>query len=548
VDGARYGYPVTVRIHKCDLGHYWDHGDPVAVRQHRTDHPGEFTHQTLATMKEGDYVKPPVVSAATRMVKYAEESGATFFSDRLGARYAHVPIGTHREVLDLAGSAAGHWLADLMMEHESGKVPDSAGIREALGVLASRARKGDILPVYLRIGALDGPGMAIDLGTPEWTAIVIRPGRWAVEPHPVMFQRGGKSAALPTPVTGGSFAPLRDLLNLPDTPDGRRHLCLLVGFLLGAMRPEGPYMGLQLAGPAGSAKTSAARLIRRLIDPTAHMAEVSAMPKKQDSFGTTVRGSFLPAFDNVTAMSNEQSDWLAQLATGYATSDRTLYTNADEFNISVSRPFIINGIDTADRGDLLSRVTTITLPAIDAYSTIEDMDRRFDEAWPAILGTLCDVVAQGLVVLPTLPVTGWTVRSADHVRWVTACEPALGWPDRSYEALVKEENDRSQAVALDALPWYSHLTDLLSARGGSWCGGMGDLLAELRGRAENTTKDGRVDNFGWPRSPKGMAESVRRAEAGLRAVGIRVAERAGSRRDGRLYEWATIPEDPEGGS
>jgi len=330
--------------------------------------------------------KPPAVSAATRLVKYAQRNGATYFSDPLGVRYARVFRDGHWEVLNLAGSAAGHWLTDLMLEYEHGKVPDRAAIHEALAVLSSWARQGDILPVYLRVGALgDKPeeGMAIDLGTPEWTAIVIRPGGWTVEPHPVMFRRGGKSAALPTPVKGGSLAPLRDLLNLPATSEGMRHFCLLIGFLLGAMRPEGPYMGLQLSGPAGSAKTSAARLIRRLIDPTARMAEVSSMPKKQDSFGTTVRGSFLPAFDNVTALSPEQSDWLAQLATGYATSDRMLYTDADEFNISVSRPFIINGIDTADRGDLLSRVTTIALPAIDAYSTVEYMYRpslpRFGE-------------------------------------------------------------------------------------------------------------------------------------------------------------------------
>jgi len=157
------------------------------------------------------------------------------------------------------------------------------------------------------------------------------------------------------------------------------------------------------------------------------------------------------------------------------------------------------------------------------------------------------VIVQGLVILPSLPEgPEWSVRSPDHVRWVTACEPALGWPPRFYETLVKEENDGAQAVALDALPWYSYLTDLLHSRGGSWCGTMGDLLDSLRGRAETASAGGKVDSFGWPRSGKGMVESVRRAEAGLRAVGIRYALRAGSRRDGRLYEWTTMPEDPEG--
>ena len=261
------------------------------------------------------------------------------------------------------------------------------------------------------------------------------------------------------------------------------------------------------------------------------------MPKRQDAFGTTARGSWVPAFDNVSALTPEQSDWLAQLATGLSTTERKKYSDADEFVIEACRPFIINGIDTADRGDLLSRVSTVEMPLIKSYSTMDALYSTFDAEWPRILGGLLDVAASAVAELPKQPADGWEVRNADHVRWVTAGEAALGWGPRSYEAMIFEENRSAQQHALEALQWTGPLRTFLDRRGGTWTGTMTELLAELRDVAAG---DGdRLDAFGWPRSGKGMGDAVRRSEAGLAVEGIRYGASPGSRRDGRRYTWSS---------
>jgi hypothetical protein len=138
-------------------------------------------------------------------------------------------------------------------------------------------------------------------------------------------------------------------------------------------------------------------------------------------------------------------------------------------------------------------------------------------------------------VLPTLPDRGWKVRSADHVRWVTAGEAALGWEPRSYEALILGENERAQENALDALPWVKPLRRLLSLQGGEWTGTMGDLLDELKALA--TPVGERLDSFGWPKTGKGMSDAARRAKPGLAVVGIHYGTAPRRNDTGARYTW-----------
>ena len=57
---------------------------------------------------------------------------------------------------------------------------------------------------------------------------------------------------LPLPQQGGSLDALRDLLNVESHADWR----LLVGWLLAAFRPTGPYPVLILTGEQGAAKST----------------------------------------------------------------------------------------------------------------------------------------------------------------------------------------------------------------------------------------------------------------------------------------------------
>src|SRR5205823_6469683 len=117
--------------------------------------------------------------------------------------------------------------------------------------------------VFQRVGQHDG-GIYVDLGDRERRAVEIRPGAYrVVEEPPIRFLRPPGMLPLPEPAHGGSLEELRPLLNLADDDAYR----LVVGFLLGGFQPRGPYPLLSLNGEQGAAKSTAATILRGMVDP-----------------------------------------------------------------------------------------------------------------------------------------------------------------------------------------------------------------------------------------------------------------------------------------
>ena len=62
----------------------------------------------------------------------------------------------------------------------------------------------------------------------------------------------------------GKIEVLEKFLNV----DSMNEFILIVGWLIGAMQPNGPFPILLLQGEQGSAKSTTARLLRSIIDPS----------------------------------------------------------------------------------------------------------------------------------------------------------------------------------------------------------------------------------------------------------------------------------------
>ena len=159
-------------------------------------------------------------------------------------------------------------------------------------------------PVYLRVASVPD-GIAIDLGTRNWTAAVVTAGSWVVRPQPVRFRRPPTLAPLPVPgARRRPHGPPRPSQCAPHE-DNRR---LVLGFLLGALRPQGPYAALGLSGQQGSAKSVSARLLKRLIDPTTDGNGLRSLTKNEAAFWTAASNSWLLVFDNVSGLTAERAD------------------------------------------------------------------------------------------------------------------------------------------------------------------------------------------------------------------------------------------------
>lgn len=479
---------------------------------------------------------------------------ADVFHTAVGEPYATVPVGDHRETHPIRSEGFRSWLRRGYHEAHKGSVGGQA-MQDAIETLVARALfDGPLRTVAVRVAAHAG-ALYLDLGSEEWEAVEITSAGWrVVTDPPVRFRRPRSMSPLPRPVPGGTLELLRPFLNVGTGDEGERRWRLIVGYLVAALRGEGPYLVMIFVAEQGSGKTTAARVVRALIDP--NQSPVRAEPREVRDLLIAARNGWLVVLDNLSSVRDWLSDALCRLSTGGGLSSRQLYTDSEEIVLDAQRPQIITGIeDVATRSDLLDRAIIIDLPRL------SDADRepesafweRFEAARPAILGALLDAASMALageagVRLDRLP------RMADATRWVTAAEPALGWEPGSFVRAYTGNRGEAHELALDASALAGALRDLLPESGGAWEGTAGELLEALAIRVGRDDVERLVKRKQWPTSPRGLAGDLRRLAPNLRAVGIEASfERAagGSRRRtvtliraGTGPTGPTVPTDP----
>jgi putative DNA primase/helicase len=359
----------------------------------------------------------------------------------------------------------------------------------------------------------------LDLGDPEWRAVEIGPGAWRiVDCPPVPILRTRRTRALPFPVTGGSLAPLRELLPVDSEDEWR----IVVLWALAALRPIGPYPIIAWSGEQGTGKSFAARVMRRLIDPCGD--DIMQPPREDRDLIAAARSNHVLAFDNLSSVSGELADSLCRLATGGDIGGRMLYTDHESAAFAAQRPIILNGIpDLVSRGDLASRALFVRLSPMRRRRPEAELWEAFRAAAPGILGALLEVLSAALANLPAvrLPEDSAAFRMADFALLAVAAEPALGWPAGAALRALRQ-NMRGAATMLADLDPVAIAVRRLTDDGKLGFSGLVSMLhARLSDMAEPETKRAP----GWPRSAAKLGEHLRRLGPALRAAGIDFAER-----------------------
>lgn len=321
----------------------------------------------------------PSKSQATCLVDLAITAGVDLWHSPAGEPYATLPADGHREHHRLKSVAVRDWLAR-RYHAGTGGVPGGQAISDAMAVLGGMARfDGKPWVTAVRVGG-GAEAVYLDLGGPTWKAVEITSAGWeVVADPPVRFVRSLGMLALPEPVRGGSIDELRPLVHVANEDDFR----LLVGWVLGALRPTGPYPMLSLVGEQGSGKSTVARVVRRLFDP--HKAELRAEPKSVDDIMVAAARSRVIALDNLSHVAPWLSDALCRISTGGALTKREHYSNDDEVIIEAIRPTILTSItDVVTRGDLLDRGIAVTLPELPEGARLPERElwRRYHAALP----------------------------------------------------------------------------------------------------------------------------------------------------------------------
>ena len=470
-------------------------------------------------------------SQATQLVKFAHASGAQFFHDGEAA-FASVRAEDHLETYALKSKGMRRWLTYLYFQSES-KAPNADAIRCAIDTLAAYAQfKSEERKAYIRVGGLNGR-LYLDLANSDWQVVEISSNGWKViesQECPIRFRRAQGMSPLPAPARGGTINELRRFLNVRTDDDFR----LVVGYLLGCYRDHGPYPVLILHGEQGSAKSTAARVLRELVDP--NVAPIRSEPREPRDLMIAANNGWACAFDNLSHLPSWLSDALCRLSTGGGLSTRELYTDAEETIFEAERPIILTGIEElATRGDLLDRSIVQDLPRIDSKERVTEAEfyEGFRAARPRILGALLNAVASALahvgdVRLDRLP------RMADFATWVVAAEPALPWDSGAFIRAYTENQEAANEMTLEASPVAAAIRSLDSFEG---------TATELLAKLDDLINDKISALKTWPKSGRALANALRRLAPSLAAVGQEVTFVRPSRKtDGqRLIVIATRP-------
>lgn len=301
-----------------------------------------------------------------------------------------------RRTLPIKSSKFRRW-AQHAIYRKTGSAVRPDVLKMVVDTLAACAEFDDSSPEYpvsIRVATDPATGFIyIDLCDDTWKAVEIRPREWSViDEPPVRFRRSQSMHPLPVPERDGRFDELREFLNIKEDADFN----LICGALCCYLRPGYPYPILVIQGEASSAKSTATKVLRRLVDP--NKADLRDPPHKIDDLLVTTIHNHVITVEKASSISPILSDALCRLATGAGTAKRGLYTNHEEVVINARRPVIMNGIEFSMRGDLASRAVFIELqPIADrAVRDEEEFNQRYEAARPRIFGAICDALAIGL--------------------------------------------------------------------------------------------------------------------------------------------------------
>ncbi|CAM5790451.1 hypothetical protein CCAE64S_02589 [Castellaniella caeni] len=442
---------------------------------------------------------------------------------------AVIPMPGRREVWRVYSSGFEDWLRAAYWRAKEMGVAETTMKSVLATVAAAGINDGDEIEVHVRTARCDD-GYLIDLGDEQWQAVHVTAQGWrVVNESPVYFTRTPSMRPLPMPASQGDIGLLWQHTNIL-----AQSRVMVLAWLLDCLRPDTPFPVLELVGEQGSAKSTTQSVLRSLIDPNKVM--LRGRPKTVEDVFVAAANNWLVSYENLSGLTPEQQDAFCTLATGGGFASRQLYTNGEEHIMETKRPVVLNGIAVvATRPDLIDRVIHVDLPMIAADARRDDADTHagWERDQPTVFAGLLNLFSAALAILPTVKLTH-KQRMADFERLGEAVARALGFApgefQQQYAELVRAGIDRaleSNAVA-QALDKYIASCSLPI----NWQGTAGQLYEMLNFHSI-------PDRSTWPRSPKGLADQLRRIAPAYRAKGVDISH-LGHGRKGSLWRIAEI--------
>lgn len=443
-------------------------------------------------------------------------------ADRNGAEIVDVESGNRQS------SKFKQWLVGWYMKNHDGFILKSSVVEEVAYKAAALARYQDKQPKHLHMRVhrkddLRGNPTEIYYDLLGGKAVHITNGDWVVTGNmPPVFRRHSHELPQVEPVKSSDrLDDLKKIINIKNDDDW----LVTAVYTVTAFIPNQPRPVLLLTGPNGSCKTTAAKIIHRLVDPSV----VEAMPLMKDTqeFMRTASRHYLLSYDNASHLSPEVSDNICRAVSGSSSVRRTLYSEEDTI-YNVQLPIILNGIDNnlAYREDLLERCLHISLHRVKESERMSESQlyAEFNAMKAGVLGNIFTIIAKAMELYPNIQLKELP-RMSDFARMGYAVAEAAGYGGDRFINAYKRVLDKQTELALNSNP-VAQAAVFLTSKTGHWEGTASMfLLLNFNGDYEMTEDERNTaqylrDHTFWPRNASVLGQRLNRAESTLKTLGI----------------------------
>lgn len=490
--------------------------DEVLGKIERDQNADEAVKKLDEILEEATSYKEEKISQANQILSLAEE--IELFHNSEGEAFASIEIDNHLETHYVNSKSFRHYLAYEFYKAE-GKSPATQAIQDTISALNGKALfEGKTREVFIRLAAFDGK-IYLDLCNIAWQIVEIGASGWRIieaSDAPVRFRRTKAMLPLPIPHRNGDITKLTKFLNVD-----QKNLILILAWMVNSFRPDYPFPLLILSGEQGTAKSTTCKVLRKLIDPS--ITPFRSSPRDERDLIIAANNAWICAFDNLSSIPNWLSDALCRLSTGGGFGTRTLYSDGEETIFNAKRPIILNGIgDIATRGDLVDRAVRVKLEVIskDKRKPEREFWAEFEREKSSIFSALIDAVSFALRNIENITIAELP-RMADFALWATASEKALGLNENDFLNAYTENREQAHSIVLED----SILAEVLqeycakNAEDGE-CKRDNFLLKDLLADLKETAGEKRSADKQFPKSAKGLRNSIERINPNLREIGI----------------------------
>ena len=381
--------------------------------------------------------------------------------------YGIIPINAHKETINMRSKYAEDWLKIRCFE-ETNEIYSDEAYKSSLSMLMAKAKwdsKTSHQKIYTRIAMPKKDIIFYDLCNQNREVVKITKEGYNIiqldENHPALVRRPSHSIQVyPDNENANALDDLVKLFRI--VPKDR--LLFKVHFI-SLFLEKYPIPIPVIVGEHGTVKSTLATSIKRIVDPSGD--NIGSLPTSVDDLALHLNNRYLSNFDNVTRLSQEQSDMICRAITGEGYTKRQLYTNDEEIIWQYRRKVILNGISPyLDYPDLKDRMIVYETKPLkkddEEYLTEEDYNYAFESLLPSVLGQIFTTLSKAFSIYDKvkkeLKIKN---RMADFTIFGECISRILGYDKNEFVNRYNAKQDEELIGLVDAYPIMLYILDLM---------------------------------------------------------------------------------------